>query len=301
MAAMSDSRWEAAMAGTKANLSASSSQFDIRPLAGALGAEVYGVDLAAADPDTWHAIRAALAKYILLAFPGQSLAPEVLVQVGQNFGTVGFYPFAVGLADEPAIFPIVKEPHETRNFGEGWHSDTTYAACPPNATGLYAIDIPPAGGDTLFANMHAAYEALSDGMKAMLSPLRAVNSSTKRKTSGRRDDNSALGDMQKLRDDRVLVASHPVVRTHPVTGRKALYINALHTVCFEGWRESESRDLLAFLYEHATQPEFTCRYRWHAGTFAIWDNRSAQHLAVNDYHGYRREMHRLTIEGDQPG
>ena len=168
------------------------------------------------------------------------------------------------------------------------------------ATVLYSVEVPPYGGDTLFANMHLAYETLSDGMKNLLQGLRAINSAAHRKGGGRAAGNSfqsvRLVDQAKMNRE----ATHPVVRTHPETGRKALYVNALHTVRFDGWTEEESRPLLEFLYGHNQRPEFTCRYRWQPGTFTIWDNCAAQHLAVNDYHGHRREMHRLSIEGARP-
>ena len=273
---------------------------DIAPLAGALGAEIRGMDLAHANEEDWNGIRKAFLDHLVLAFPGQSLDPKTMVQVAGNFGPVGYYPFAEGLPEEPHIFAIVKEPHEKTNFGEGWHSDTTYTERPPMATVLYSVEVPPFGGDTLFANMHLAYETLSDGMKDMLHGLQAVSSAATRKGGGRAAGNAfqsvKLVDQEKM----TLEATHPVVRTHPDTGRKALYVNALHTARFDGWTEEESRPLLEFLYRHQQRPEFTCRYRWQANTFTIWDNRAAQHLAVNDYHGHRREMHRLSIEGDRP-
>jgi taurine dioxygenase len=270
------------------------------PLAGALGAEVHGVDLTQADAENWDEIRHAFLDRLVLAFPGQRLGPKAMVEAAAHFGPVGFYPFAQGLAEEPHVFAIAKEPHETKNFGEGWHSDTTYTEIPPMATVLYSVEVPPYGGDTLFANMHLAYETLSDGMKAMLEGLRAINSAAHRKGGGRAAGNAYQSVKLVGQDKMNLEAVHPVVRTHPVTGRKALYVNGLHTVRFDGWTEAESRPLLEFLYRHQERPEFTCRYRWQAGTFAIWDNRAAQHLAVNDYHGFRREMHRLSIEGERP-
>jgi taurine dioxygenase len=270
------------------------------PLAGALGAEVRGVDLTRADAESWDEIRHAFLDRLVLAFPGQRLGPKAMVAAAAHFGPVGFYPFAQGLSEEPHVFAIVKEPHETKNFGEGWHSDTTYTEIPPMATVLYSVEVPPCGGDTLFANMHLAYETLSDGTKAMLEGLRAINSAAHRKGGGRAAGNAYQSVKLVGQDKMNLEAVHPVVRTHPVTGRKALYVNGLHTVRFDGWTEAESRPLLEFLYRHQERPEFTCRYRWQAGTFAIWDNRAAQHLAVNDYHGFRREMHRLSIEGERP-
>jgi len=272
----------------------------ITPLAGALGAEVRGVDLIRADAATWEAIRAAYRDRLILAFPDQALDPKAMVRVAENFGPVGFYPFAEGLPEEPHVFAIVKEPHETKNFGEGWHSDTTYTEVPPKATVLYSVEVPPYGGDTLFANMYLAYETLSDGMKLMLDGLHAVNSAAARKGGGRAAGNTYQSVKLVGQDKMNLEATHPIVRTHPETGRKALYVNALHTTRIDGWTEAESKPLLEFLYRHQQRPEFTCRLRWTAGTFTIWDNCAAQHLAVNDYHGFRREMHRLSVEGTRP-
>lgn len=272
---------------------------EVVPLAGALGAELRGVDLAAAGEAVWDEIRTAFLDRQALFVSGQSLDAKGFAAAGARFGALGFYPFVEGLPEEPHVFALVKEPGETKNFGEGWHSDTTYSERPPKATALYAVDVPAFGGDTMFANMALAYDTLSDGMKALLAPLRAVNSASKRKGGGRAAGNSYQSVRLKNRDQD-LEAVHPVVRTHPETGRKTLYVNALHTVRFDGWSEAESQPLLEFLYRHAVRPEFTCRYRWSAGTFAIWDNRAVQHFALNDYHGQRRAMLRISIEGDVP-
>ena len=165
------------------------------------------------------------------------------------------------------------------------------------ATMLVAREVPPYGGDTMFANMYAAYDALSPGMQRMLDGLRAVNT-------------SALADVSKTREDRIrdggsgdereYSAEHPVVRTHPETGRKALYVNVAHTLRFVDMTEEESRPLLRFLFEHSVRPEFTCRFRWRVGSVALWDNRCAMHNPVNDYHGHTRSMHRITLAGDLP-
>jgi len=272
---------------------------DVRPIAGALGAEVHGIDVTAASDAAWDEVRMAFLEHLVLFFPGQDLDAKGVAAAGAHFGELGFYPFIEGLPEEPHVFPLVKEPHERKNFGEGWHSDTTYTEEPPKATVLYAVEVPPVGGDTMFANMYLAYETLSDGMKALLGPLRAVNSTAKRTGGGRSAGNSFQGVTFKNRD-HVLEDIHPVVRTHPDTGRKALYVNELHTVRFEGLSEEESRPILEFLYRHKSRPEFTCRYRWTAGALGVWDNRAAQHYALNDYHGHRRSMLRLSIAGDRP-
>jgi taurine dioxygenase len=199
--------------------------------------------------------------------------------------------------DCPLITPVIKLEHERVNFGGVWHSDTAYLERPPMGSMLYALEIPPCGGDTLFANQYLAYETLSEGLKKTLAGLIGINTSTKADASKTRED--------RLRDAgaelKVLVGEHPVVRTHPETGRKALYVNVGHTTGFKGWTEEESQPLLDHLFAHQVRPEFTCRFRWEPGSLAFWDNRCAQHNPVNDYHGFRRVMHRVTLAGDRPG
>ena len=158
--------------------------------------------------------------------------------------------------------------------------------------------MPPHGGDTLFASQYAAYEALSEGMRKLLDPLRAISSSAKADVSKTREDRIASDGRADAKRD--YVASHPVVRTHPETGRKALFVNVAHTVGFEGMTEEESAPLLQFLFQHQVRPEFTCRFAWQPGSLAFWDNRCVQHNPVNDYHGHRRLMHRITLAGDTP-
>ena len=161
---------------------------------------------------------------------------------------------------------------------------------------LYAVEIPPYGGDTLFANQYMAYETLSDGLKKTLSELDAVNTSTKQEVSITREDRLRDAGMEL----NVLSATHPVVRTHPETGRKALYVNIAHTMNFDGWSEQESHSLLNYLFQHQISPEFSCRFSWEHGSLAFWDNRCVQHNPVNDYQGFRRVMHRVTLAGNKP-
>ena len=166
------------------------------------------------------------------------------------------------------------------------------------ASMLVAREVPAAGGDTLFASMYLAYETLSDGMKRLLAPLRAVNSSASADVSRTREDrikDSARADARKE-----YTATHPIVRVHPETGRKALYVNVAHTVGIEGMTAEESAPILQYLYQHQIRPEFTCRFRWRPGSLAFWDNRCAQHNAINDYQGQRRLLHRITLAGDTP-
>jgi alpha-ketoglutarate-dependent taurine dioxygenase len=207
------------------------------------------------------------------------------------------YPFVKGLPEQPEIIPVLKLAHERINFGGVWHSDTAYLDEPPMASMLVAREIPPAGGDTLFANMYMAYDALSDGMKRMLEGLQAVNSSSKADASRTREDRMKDSAREVKKE---YVAAHPVVRVHPETGRKALYVNVAHTVKFDGLTDEESAPLLRFLFEHQVRPELTCRFRWQPGSIAFWDNRCAQHNAINDYAGHKRLLHRITLAGERP-
>ena len=271
----------------------------IAPLVGGLGAELRGVDLSAplAD-DVVAAIRQALLAHLVVFFPDQNLSPAQLAALGQRFGVLGRYPFVDGLPGHPEVIEVKKLEHERSNFGGVWHSDTTYLPQPPLGSMLFALEVPPTGGDTLFANMYAAYDRLSDGMKKLLAGLRVVNSSAKADVTRTREDLIAASPGHAARG--VFEAVHPVVRTHPESGRKALYVNPAHSVRFDGMTEDESAPLLGFLYRHQVEPEFLCRYRWRVGSLAFWDNRSTMHYPLNDYHGYRRRMLRVTIAGDTP-
>ena len=272
--------------------------FRVEPVAGALGAEVSGLDLARPMAEaTLAALRRAWLEHLVLFFRDQTLSPAQFLALGRRFGEVVEYPFVKGLDDHPEIIPVLKLPHEHVNFGGVWHSDTAYLEVPPMASMLIARELPPVGGDTLFANMYLAYETLSDGMKRMLEGLVAVNSSAKADASRTREDR--MKDIGR-ETRKEYVAAHPVVRRHPETGRPALYVNIAHTVRFDGMTEEESAPLLGYLFQHQVRPEFTCRFRWHQGSIALWDNRCAQHNAINDYHGHRRLLHRLTLAGDPP-
>jgi taurine dioxygenase len=270
----------------------------IHPVAGALGAEISGVDLSQPLSDaTIAALRSAWLEHLVVFFRDQHLTPAEFLTFGRRFGEVIEYPFVKGLDDYPEIIPVLKLEHERVNFGGVWHSDTAYLDVPPMASMLVAREIPPFGGDTIFANMYLAYETLSDGMKRLLDGLVAINSSAKADASRTREDRMKDSAREVKKD---YVAGHPVVRQHPETGRRALYVNVAHTVRFEGMTDDESVPLLDYLFRHQVRPEFTCRFRWRAGSIAFWDNRCAQHNAVNDYRGYRRLLHRLTLAGDTP-
>ena len=274
----------------------------IEPLAGALGAEVRGVNLNTLDEGGWRELRDAFLKYSVLAIRDQKIEPEDLMRIGGRFGEPCHYPFVTGLKDFPFIFEVVKEESETVNFGGNWHSDTAYLSQPPLATLLYALEVPKHGGDTLFTSTRAAYDALSDGMRAMVDKLVGVNSAALKAGGGRSKMHSTIGSMKVHDTDNAdqYEAEHPAARTHPDTGRRALYVSRSHTIRFKDMSEEESRPLIDFLQAHQSRPEFTCRVRWQPGTLTIWDNRCTQHSAVNDYHGQRRRMRRLTVGAQTP-
>jgi len=272
---------------------------EVRPVAGAIGAEIHGVDLARdLDPAVVNTIRQAFLDHLVVFFRDQNLTAEQFLAVGRRFGRPVEYPFVKGIEGFPEIITVAKLEHETVNFGGIWHSDTTYLQQPPMGTLLLAREVPPFGGDTLFANQYLAYETLSEGMKRLLDGLVAVNSSAKADVSRTREDR--LKDSGTSEARKEYVSEHPAVRTHPETGRKALFVNTAHTARFRDMTEEESAPLLAFLHRHQVKPEFTCRFSWQPGSLAFWDNRCAQHNPVNDYHGYRRIMHRITLAGDTP-
>lgn len=268
-------------------------------MAGSLGAEVRGVDLSGPLSDALIAeLRAAWLEHLVLFFPGQRLGPGQFLAFAERLGRPIHYPFLRGLPEFPLITEVRKLPHERTNFGGVWHSDTAYLARPPMASLLLAREVPPVGGDTLFSNQYLALEALSPGMRDLLHGLRAVNSSAKADASRTRED--LLKTASRDPGQRDFLAEHPIVRTHPETGRQALYVNVAHTVGIAGLTDEESAPLLAFLFAHQNRPEFTCRVRWQPGALALWDNRCTQHNPVNDYHGHLRVMHRITLEGDIP-
>lgn len=265
----------------------------------AIGAEISGVDLSQAlDEAVITEIYQAYLEHIVVFFRDQTLNPDDLVRFAKYFGDIGYYPFVEGMAGHPEVVEVVKKENETINFGGLWHTDTSYLGRPPMGSVLYALDVPEVGGDTLFSNMYAAYEALSAGMQQMLSGLRVINSAEKADAAATRVHRMA--EKPKEAGGVVTTSTHPLVRTHPDTGRKALYCAAAHSVNIEGMSAAESAPILEYLYQIQQREEFTCRFHWQTGSVAFWDNRCAQHNALNDYHGYRRVMHRVTLEGEIP-
>jgi alpha-ketoglutarate-dependent taurine dioxygenase len=288
---------------------ASYRRIEVKPIAGALGAEIAGVDLGVLDDAAFQEIHAAWLEHLVVFFRGQNITPEQQIAFAKCFGEIHHHPFMQGMAEYPEILEIIKEESDTRAFGEVWHTDQMFNPKPAKATILYAKETPDAGGDTMFANMYLAYDTLSDAMKALLAGVKTWNVGDRKKLAqdgaigppraGRYTGNEKMA--AKVRDpgDLETECAHPLIRTHPKTGRKALYLSN-HTQTLDGFHQAEARPILDFLRAHAVQPEFTCRFRWEVGSMAIWDNRCTQHRALNDYPGKRRRMHRITIAGDAP-
>jgi len=278
-------------------------RLEVRPLSPAIGAEVFGADLAQdLDDEVVREIRDALLEHCVVFFREQRLTEAQHKAFARRFGSLTSHPMIRADAEHPEILKIVKQPEDANNFGGDWHSDLTYTAEPALGSVLYARELPDFGGDTLFANTHLAYEALSDGMKRLLAPLRAVHSTDL--SYGDDGRSGLIGDKESMPVAQQAyapkTAEHPVVRTHPESGRKGLYVNKVFTTRLVGMTKEESAPLLEYLFRQVERPEFTCRFRWRTGSLAFWDNRVAQHYALNDYHGHRREMHRITVAGDRP-
>ena len=272
-------------------------QMEIRPISGALGAEIFGVDFAAGvDDETFGRIRGTFHEHGVIVIRDQDLTPEQHLAAARRFGKVNVNRFFAPVDGHPEVAEVRKEANQKKNIGNKWHTDHSYDDAPALGSMIYAIEVPPAGGDTLFASMSLAYETLSDGMKDMLSKLEAVHSSRHVFGPGYKSSPD-VADRFRNAEQAVQDAVHPVVIRHPDTGRKVLYVNPTFTVRFNGWTEEESKPLLDYLYAHAARPDFSCRVRWENGSLGLWDNRATWHLALNDYHGHRRLMHRVTIEG----
>lgn len=266
----------------------------IRPLTPTIGAEVEGVDLGDVDDETFDEVRRALAEHLVLFFRDQEISVEAHKAFGRRFGELDVHPNDPGLDGHPEVMVIHADETSKRIAGEMWHSDVSCRAEPPMGSILRMFEVPETGGDTLFANMYAAYEALSDRMQEHLDGLTAVHDGG----PYYRDVNRIVG-----RDDggrSYPVAEHPVVRTHPVTGRRCLFVNSMFTTRIVGLPRDESDALLAFLFEHVKNPPFHCRFRWRPHSVAFWDNRCTQHFAVWDYFPAVRSGYRVTVRGDAP-
>jgi len=271
------------------------------PVSGNIGAEVSGFDLAKdLEENQVSSIRSALLDHKVLFFRDQKINEEQLIAFGKRFGELNTHPFISGTDKYPEIIKVLTEPNTTANFGGYWHHDVTFLENPDMATILHAKEVPDFGGDTLFANQHLAYDSLSDKMKEFLSGLHAVHDAgLVFAGNGYYSKNSHSIDT-KNEEQATTKAIHPVIRTHPETGSKALFVNYSYTNRIVELSKKESKTLLKFLFDHCTSEEFTCRFRWQKDSIAMWDNRSVKHYALFDYKGQRRVMHRVTIKGDKP-
>ena len=280
--------------------------FDVRRLPGPFGAEVVGLDLSVplANEDFARIHRAHLAHHVLV-FRDQCITPDEHVRFSQRFGPLQIHvQRKFQLAGHPPVLVVsnIRENGQPIGLGDAghfWHSDLSYKERPSLGSLLHAQELPSEGGDTLFADQHAAYEALPSALKARIDKMQAEHSYLARYDE-LRARNPWRPALTQAQIDEVRPVIHPVVRTHPETGRKALFVNVAHTAGIEGLTEAESAPLLQFLFAHQVKPEFTCRFVWQPGSLAFWDNRCAQHNPVNDYHGHRRVMHRITLAGDRP-
>ncbi|MEC8807900.1 MAG: TauD/TfdA family dioxygenase [Pseudomonadota bacterium] len=264
---------------------------------GAIGAEIHDVDLNDLSEATLAELRIAYAQYGVLFFRDQQLTPEAHIELAQHWGKININRFFTPVENYPQIAEVRKEPDQKYNVGGGWHTDHSYDQIPALGSLLYAKEVPSHGGDTLFAGCGVAFDNLSEGMKDTLRSLRAVHSSRHvfgESASVPNDISDMFGNADQATQDAV----HPVVIRHPLSGREILYVNPGFTTHIEGWTVQESAPLLQFLYGHIARPEHTCRFHWQPGALAFWDNRATWHFAVNDYHGERRLMHRITVEGE---
>ena len=258
-----------------------------------IGAEIGGVDLAKPSNRQMDEIHRALAENLVIFFRDQHLTQEQHLEFGRKFGPLHIHPAAPSEPGHPELMIITADKDSPRANGEGWHSDVSCDEEPPMGSILYIKECPPHGGDTLFANMYAAYDALSNRMKAYLEGLRAVHDGEE----NYRGTYANFGVQDKKTYPR---AVHPVIRTHPVTGKKALYVNKGFTRRILDIPPDESAGILAYLYEHMANPLFQCRFRWQANSIAFWDNRCAQHRAMWDYWPHRRYGNRVTVRGERP-
>ena len=273
------------------------STINVKPLSGNIGAEIGGVNLKKISKEQFKEIKIVFGKYGVIFFRNQNLSPEEEIIFAELWGEININRFFTNLEGYPKIALVSKEPDQKKNIGGAWHTDHTYDLEPAMGSILFAHQVPKKGGDTLFSSMYAAYETLSDGLKDTLKNMYGRHSSRHVFGTSRAERNDdtvgRIINSDKAKQDAI----HPVVITHPQTGKKALFVNPTFTLGFDGWSDEDSKPLLNYLYSHATKPEFTCRFKWEEGSIAFWDNRSTWHLAVNDYHGQRRLMHRITING----
>jgi len=277
-------------------------EFNILPISSSTGAEISGINLGdTLSDDNYHKIREALCRWGVLFFRNQNITPDQHLKLGKRFGDLHLSKTISKVPGHPLVGEVRKEPDQMRNIGGNWHSDHSFAAVPPMGSILVARELPNKGGDTLFANMSSAYEKLSSGMKKTLATLSAIHAKknalqAKNLSADRQVSEDELKSLGRAVTEQFI---HPVVAKHPETGREILYINPTYTVRFDGWTEEESKPLLSFLYDQAVSPENTCRFQWDEGSIVFWDNRMIWHYAVNDYHGKRRVLHRVSVKGSR--
>ena len=276
---------------------------EVKPISGACGAVVSGIDLSQdLDEQRLNEVKRAFHENLVIFFHDQDITEEQHKTFGRKFGTLNIHPRYVPLENHPEIIPIRKDPEHTTNVGGIWHQDLTHLENPPLGSILFALEVPSAGGDTMFANQYLAYEALSKGMKDLLDGMVAIHDNLIQspKVSAEKNSTRSSKLREDLNEEDEPEMEHPVVVIHPETGRKALYVNSIRTRRFKDMTEEESKPLLNYLVEHSYQPEFPCRFKWRKGSVAFWDNRCLMHFALNDYQGQRRYMNRVTINGKRP-
>jgi len=280
------------------------SEITIDRIAGALGAELRGFDLTRPQTEgELDALRSAVVQHKVVFLRDQPYATEHLVGLTEQLGGHGQTPFLEPMPDHPGVVRVVREAHEGGfNFGGAWHSDWSFQPEPPAFTLLWSVDVPAVGGDTMWSNQQLAYETLSDGLRATLDGLDVVHSAGWAYSADGVLARSATGRTMQINttDDALSEHLHPAIPTHPESGLKMLFVNPTYSVSFNDWSAADSAPLLQYLYTHSTRDAFTCRFRWTPNTLAIWDNRSTQHNALNDYRGQRRELHRTTVAGTAP-
>ena len=268
---------------------------EIRPLTGGLVAEILGADVR--DREQYEEIHAAFAKHSVIVLRDQEISPEDHLDFARRFGPININRFFKPVDGNPEIATVLKEKDQKEAVGEGWHTDNSYDQVPAMGSILHAIEMPPYGGDTLFVSMGAAYEALSEPMRRFLDGLTAIHSSRHVFGVSTSDSEAAKSGRLSNADAATQDAHHPVVIRHPLSGRRGIFVNPVFTTHIEGLKPDESAAILNMLYEHCKQPEFQCRVRWQEGDVTMWDNRATWHKAINDYQGFRRLMHRVTVDG----
>ena len=267
----------------------------VTPLTGGLGAEIHGADIR--SQNDFESIYNAFVKHSVIVIRNQSITPDDHIVFARRWGEININRFFMALDQYPEIAVVLKEPDHKQAIGEQWHTDHAYDAEPALGSILHAIDMPDYGGDTIFCSMAAAYESLSDRFKQLLCGLNAWHSSRHVFGKVQRDSESAKSGRIGNADAAIQDALHPIVIIHPLSGRKCLFVNPQFTTHIEDLSISESDAILNLLYSHCQKPEFQCRVRWQEGDITMWDNRATWHKAINDYHGHRRYMHRITVEG----